>query len=149
MFDLILTGAVIASLAYILALYYEWPFFEVVKEGYLHRWWLWPKNKYFCVYLHHFIGSDQDRHMHDHPWDSTSFLIAGKVSEFYETSSETGYFEMERWKPMHRTAEHRHIVSIEPPEAWTIFITWKKRRTWGFWIEGEFMHWEDYIRIDK
>ena len=35
---------------------------------YLLRWWLIPRNRFFNVYVHQFLRSDDDRALHDHPW---------------------------------------------------------------------------------
>lgn len=34
---------------------------------YMRRWWVIPRNRRFNVYLHHFLRSDDDRALHDHP----------------------------------------------------------------------------------
>jgi hypothetical protein len=35
---------------------------------YMLRWWIIPRNKFFNIYLHRFLRSDDDRALHDHPW---------------------------------------------------------------------------------
>ena len=46
-------------------------------DPYLLRWWLIPRNRWFNVYLHLFLRSDDDRALHDHPWFNLSFLLEG------------------------------------------------------------------------
>lgn len=48
------------------------------------RWWLIPRNKYFNIYLHHFLRRDEDRALHDHPWWSISFIFEGSYFEHTE-----------------------------------------------------------------
>src|SRR6185312_200421 len=48
---------------------------------YLRRWWVIPRNRIFNIYLHHFMRSDDDRALHDHPWVNCSILISGEYDE--------------------------------------------------------------------
>jgi hypothetical protein len=41
----------------------------------MRRWWVIPRNKFFNIYLHHFLHSDDDRALHDHPWWNVSILL--------------------------------------------------------------------------
>ena len=43
---------------------------KVIGKNYLSRWHIIPRNRYFNIYLHKFVGSDDDRALHDHPWRS-------------------------------------------------------------------------------
>jgi hypothetical protein len=43
----------------------------------LRRHLLIPRNPIFNVYLHHFLRSDDDRALHDHPWINLSLLLDG------------------------------------------------------------------------
>lgn len=50
-------------------------------DPYMRRWWVIPRNPYFNIYLHHFLRSDDDRALHDHPWDNMSVLLKGSYIE--------------------------------------------------------------------
>lgn len=56
---------------------------RIIGEEYLCRWYLIPRNRFIGVMLHWFIGSDDDRALHDHPWWSISFLLKGELYEIY------------------------------------------------------------------
>ena len=45
------------------------------KDPYMLRWWVIPRNKWFNIYLHLFLHSDEDRAEHTHPWISISCLL--------------------------------------------------------------------------
>ena len=47
----------------------------------MRRWWVIPRNKWFNVYLHHFLRSDDDRALHDQPWWNLSILLDGEYTE--------------------------------------------------------------------
>ena len=52
----------------------------VIRPGYMHRWYIIPRNKYFNIYFHEFVGSD-DPIYHDHPWYSWGFILEGSYVE--------------------------------------------------------------------
>jgi hypothetical protein len=52
------------------------PYFHL--DGYMERYWLAPfKENGGNVRIHHILSSDADRHLHDHPWASTSVILDG------------------------------------------------------------------------
>jgi len=57
---------------------------------YLKRWYIIPRNKYFNIYLHQFLRSDDDRALHDHPWFSLSHIIEGSYNEVLKDKTEIG-----------------------------------------------------------
>ncbi|MEM1153086.1 MAG: hypothetical protein AAGI44_03040 [Pseudomonadota bacterium] len=128
-----------------------------VDHVYLRRWFLVPSNHVFNVYLHHFKASDDDRALHDHPWDSVSILIKGELLEHVDTlpgiSASTDVLPrvIHHRAPaiVNRTAEHTHRLElIGGNPAWTIFITGRKRRRWGFWCKTGWMHWKVFTAHD-
>jgi hypothetical protein len=56
---------------------------------YLRRHWLLPRNRFFNVYVHEFLRSDDDRALHDHPWlFNASWLIDGSYTEWMPADDE-------------------------------------------------------------
>ena len=51
------------------------------EDPYMLRWWIIPRNRWFNVYLHNFLRSDDDRAHHDHPWWNFSILLRGEYTE--------------------------------------------------------------------
>jgi hypothetical protein len=49
---------------------------------YLLRWWIIPRNRFFNIYLHRFLRSDDDRALHDHSWCNVSILLDGAYYEY-------------------------------------------------------------------
>lgn len=56
---------------------------------YLLRWWIIPRNRFFNIYLHKFLGSDDDRALHDHPWASCSIILKGGYLEHIPKNRKT------------------------------------------------------------
>lgn len=46
-----------------------------------------------------------------------------------------------------RFGEYHRIRYVPPEGAWTLFITWRKRGTWGFWVDGRKVPWREYLGI--
>jgi len=107
-----------------------------IGPDYLHRWHLIPKNKYFNIFLHRVLKSDDVRAVHDHPWWSLSFLIKGTLDERYRCPAcgkNTLKRTAPRFWPVFRKASFAHRLVLVSDEAWTIFITGRRRHDWGFW----------------
>src|SRR5216684_5751014 len=47
----------------------------------LQRWFVVPRNEITNIYLHRFLRSDEDRALHDHPWDNRSWILSGEYVE--------------------------------------------------------------------
>lgn len=95
--------------------------------------------------LHHFIRSDEDRAMHDHPWGFVSLPIrhgyedltwcpdcGGSACATCEGDGRVA--EVCRpWRLVWRRAGHKHQVRVTEAGAWTLIVTGRKGRSWGFW----------------
>jgi hypothetical protein len=108
---------------------------------YLYRWTLLA-TKGFSVYLHHFVGDDWSRDMHDHPKRFVSIGLWGRYLE--ETPSGERVYRA----PWVRTfpAHHIHrIRMIDGGTCWTLVIVLKVVREWGFWHVGRWIPWREYV----
>ncbi|MBW0450862.1 hypothetical protein [Paraburkholderia phenoliruptrix] len=119
---------------------------------YLIRWWVIPRNRFFNVYLHRFMRSDDDRALHDHPWTNLSILLRGTYTE--HTIAPGGInVRTERsageWK-LRLSGKFAHRIELTHGECWTIFITGPRYREWGFhcplvgWV-----HWKRFTAADN
>lgn len=108
---------------------------------YLRRWWIIPRNTGCNTYLHEILRSDDDRALHDHPWDNTSMLIDGR----YVEHTPEGSFVREAGSIVTRRATDSHRLEILPGErALSLFITGPKLREWGFHCPKGWVHWRDF-----
>lgn len=113
---------------------------------YMKRWYLIPRNRWLNVYLHQFLRSDDDRALHDHPWWFVSIMIRGQYTEITESGA-AGVVRA-AWSIALRRATHRHRVVIGSKPAWTIVITGRRVREWGFWCPQGFVHWQQFTSAD-
>jgi len=95
--------------------------------------------------LHHIVQRDEDKHLHNHPWEwAWSFVLWGWYDEEYLPFDQrfgrlTYIRRWKRWSWRHWPGEDYHrIVRIAPRGVWTLFITGRRVRVWGFW--ENFMH---------
>lgn len=126
-------------------------------DPYLRRWWLIPRNRYFNIYLHQFLRDDEDRALHDHPWNWCSILIMGAYIEVSDAGA------LLRMAPgvLFSRAERAHRIELlnkdmpfvdlldekNPREpAWTIFITGPVFRNWGFHCPQGWIPWERFTK---
>ena len=128
---------------------------------YLKRWWLVPHNVLpFNVYLHRFLRSDDDRALHDHPWANISILLSGPYTEVMPRNRKEWMLKGNRdvirkrrypFIPVFRDANWIHRVELDKDKEgnekplWTLFITGKYRREWGFWCPFGFRHFLDFV----
>ena len=105
---------------------------------YLYRWTLcatrWGK-----LYLHHFVGNDWSGDLHDHP---KRFVSIGLRVSYIEQSLDG--FRL--WRaPWIRSfgATHRHRLYAS--DCWTLVWVGRPVREWGFWQEGHWIHWSEYV----
>lgn len=99
---------------------------------YLVRWRI--ETRLGSVRLHHWLGPDDDRAFHDHPWDFLTFVLKGG----YTDTSPDGDERLKAPTWQYRPSTHQHTVYPDKGGAWTLVFTGPKIRPWGFWVAGKF-----------
>jgi hypothetical protein len=115
------------------------------ERPYLRRWFVIPRNRWMNIYIHHFLRSDDDRALHDHPWVNCSILLRGTYVEHriadggvhHRTLLRAGDIVL-RW------AKDAHRIEIDAGDAWTLFITGPVVRSWGFHCPAGWVHWREF-----
>jgi len=115
------------------------PYF-VIGGDYMHRWFILPRNAMQNLYLHHLLRSDEDV-MHDHPWDSVSFVIKGGFTEH----TPEGSFWRAPGDVIARKAADIHRLELPAGQtSVSLFFTGPKIREWGFACPKVWVHWKDF-----
>lgn len=112
---------------------------------YMRRWWIVPRNRAFNIYLHHFLRSDDDRALHDHPWWNCSVLLVGRYVE--HTISAGGVNHRKEYVAGDiklRGAKYAHRVELVDGPCWSLFITGPVVRSWGFHCPAGWRHWREF-----
>lgn len=97
---------------------------------YVYRWVLTLAG--YSIRLHHWIGSDDQRHFHDHAWDFVSIILKGSYIE----STPTGRWHRRAGSVRIYRAEHRHKVLLVGRSCWTLVLSARHRRHFGFYVPG-------------
>lgn len=112
---------------------------------YMKRWFIIPRNRWFNIYLHHFLRSDDDRALHDHPSFNLSILLKGSYTEWtiaaggvhHAVIRSAGQFKF-------RTASSAHRIELHDGPCWTLWIKGPTYRTWGFHCPQGWRRWQDF-----
>jgi hypothetical protein len=100
---------------------------------YVIRWTL--QTRVGSLRVHRWLGQDDDRANHDHPWWFLTFVVRGGYTDRSPHGDEVLAAPAVRFRP----ALHQHTVIPGPRGAWTVMVTGPKTRLWGFWTDGKFL----------
>jgi hypothetical protein len=139
-------------------------------DPYMHRWWMIPRNRFFNIYLHRIMRSDDDRALHDHPSWNVSILLSGGYVEALlvdpkDPCSDVEYRHKSVGKVIFRSATtpHRLILPMSagdpfrkmtplagfPQHCWTLFIMGPRIREWGFSCPQGWRPWREFVSTEN
>lgn len=117
-------------------------------------WWQRMLRSLPNVYLHKILRSDDDRALHDHPWANVSIVLAGGYTEVLPWAQRQAGLDdhLGRTYRQHRAprsivrrrATDRHRLEVYGP-CWSLFITGRKVREWGFYCRHGWVHWRQFV----
>lgn len=121
----------------------------IIGQRYLLRWYVIPRNPWLNVYLHKFLHDDEDRALHDHPWWFVSVMLWGSYNEYVQGGIDEHPL-IARTSPSvaFRPATHAHRVVLlrdvkqNPIPCWTLVVTGRVVRDWGFLCPQGWRHWK-------
>lgn len=132
------------------------------KEGEVHfRRYRLLWTPLFSIYLHNILKSDEDKHLHSHPWDYTSIILRGGYTEFlarrtnlydillsflFSSCPDPFQTEINTFKPfsmVRRKKEDYHKISLLSP-TWTLVWTGRRNESWGYLVNNEHVDHETY-----
>src|SRR6185503_4875319 len=107
-------------------------------QPYMLRWILFRNHLLGGLYLHLFLEDDDDRALHDHPWPSLSFVLAGEQREVY---SERGWNPSDKSQHsarmiragdvIYRSPKFAHRIELRSETAMTLFFIGPHIKSWG------------------
>lgn len=111
------------------------------ENPYMLRWYVIPRNKYFNIYLHHFLRSDDDRALHTHPWNfNISILCKGTYLEHLPDKIK----RRSAGSLVFRGKKSSHRIELTDGPVWTIFITGRVVQKWGFICKEKLVYWKEF-----
>lgn len=117
---------------------------------YLLRTYLTPRRWPVSVFLHHFFRGDDDRELHNHPWEvSIGLILAGG---YVEERLRTRGIRVRRFRPgsinVIRANDFHRVTLLDPARGcWTLFLTFRRVQDWGFLdrLTGKFIPWREHV----
>lgn len=93
--------------------------------------------------VHHIMRPDDDRHLHDHPWDARTVILSG----WYDEKLASGAIVRRKrgYTGPINFGQYHSIVAVSPGGVWTLFITYRYRGTWGFLVDGAKVKYREYL----
>lgn len=148
---------------------------EIKGSLYLRRYMLFY-SRFFCIYIHRFLKSDDETH-HDHPWNFLTYIVEGSYTEELLKSSvydkfkvwpvrfkksqnhrEAGSIAYKRATDIHRVIVDKERTEEEIDEApLTVCFIGPRIREWGFWLPAQtkvsrqdkkWVLWTEFLGID-
>lgn len=114
-----------------------------IERPYMLRWFIIPRNRFFNIYHHVILRSDDDRALHDHPWWSLSIALDGDMVEVLPGEVRR---TLRQGDIVLRTASSAHRLEIRDGGGCkTLFITGPRIREWGFHCPRGWKHWKDFV----
>jgi hypothetical protein len=86
------------------------------------------KTRWFNVYLHELDAQEWHPQCHDHPW---SFLTLLLWNGYFEQVGDK-FYRRRAGSILYRPANFSHNVTTPYGKSWSIVITSRKTRDWGF-----------------
>lgn len=93
-----------------------------------------PRERYFNLFLHHFLRSDDDGALHSHPWSwAVSLVLVGGYREERRVGDSVVSRIVKPWSLNFLRGSDYHRVDLLEEDAWTLFLVGPKVSTWFFW----------------
>lgn len=126
------------------------------KKLYMERYWLFNpylssgadrKTKWFpiSIRIHKIVKPDNDRHMHDHPWNARTFIVKGW---YREERINSAFLRQKGESCRLKFKEYHKITHVSYDGVYTIFISGKYRGTWGFLVNGLKIKYKKYLGLE-
>ena len=99
------------------------------------------------LYVHHFLRSDYDRALHDHPWPFLAIILKGGYQEVHDQTIDLSVITETRHpgQVLLRPAEWRHRIVLEAGRtSWSLVLVGRRARRWGFFTESGWCWWRQY-----
>lgn len=126
------------------------------KSGVLHfRRWRIIETRWFNIYIHYIAKSDEDKHLHSHPWNFISIPLSGGYVQKvirplvnYVENKDDDIFRVHTeaclpFHPMRMESGDFHKIKLIRP-TWSLVFTGSRTGykegyfpyDWGYWIDG-------------
>lgn len=119
---------------------------------YMERYWLFNPYKRgqhhadgwfpISIRLHKIVEPDNDRHLHDHPWNARTFILRGW---YREERLDGEYLRVRGDTTPLSFGQYHRIKEVSSQGVYTLFVTGKYQGTWGFLVDGIKVSYKKYL----
>lgn len=106
-------------------------------QPYLTRYYL-VRTKWLSIFLHIFHTSDEDRALHDHPWNYVTFLLWRGYWE-HTPDGKGGTIRTRKWPltfACHPSRWRHRVELVDGKKAVTLFFHFRRLREWGYHLKS-------------
>src|SRR4051794_8190093 len=102
--------------------------------------------------VHHWYAGDDPRSLHDHPWWFLTVVVKGGYTDISSTKPGSARREFYSYDDLRapavrfRPALHAHTVSVHEGGCWTVMLTGRHMRDWGFYTREGWLRMRAYFR---
>ena len=120
----------------------------ISKEGVLHfRRWQVIKTRWFAIYIHAIYKADEDKHLHNHPFNFFNIILKGSYTERLPNFKLNPRFA---GNSVYRQRDQFHkIDDLHSPVVYTLNVMWNFRDTWGYEVRGRYVDHETYRKMKR
>lgn len=115
-----------------------------LKECPYFRRWVIPLPLGYAIRIHNWLGEDDTRYLHDHPFWMVIICISGG----YTDVNDNGLDILRIGSIRFRKATYKHSVTKPLPNTWTLLITGPDKRRWGFWVKNKLIKRDKYFIVN-
>lgn len=129
----------------------NWAVYASLIGDYMRRWLV--RTPWGTLRLHRILRADDDRDLHDHPFDFTSLILRGGYTEVRVAGTDPdGDPEhvartFRRGDVVRRRAEDLHAIRTVFPGTLTLVVSGTHRRKWGYQTTQGWTYWREYHRV--
>lgn len=108
---------------------------------------------WFKIFIHRIYKSDEDKHMHTHPWNFVTIILSGNykecvVQEWYSEHVLSGeqWENRKKFRPYFHKAGFAHKLYLNSPVT-TLVFCFGKNKKWGYVTDDGIIDNSDYRRL--
>lgn len=120
--------------------------FQKAKDGTKARKYMWAPS----IRLHHILRADNERDLHDHPWNARTIILRGGYVETRLINGGKGSKWFTRTPGSTATLHFGEYHKIDTllgngEDVWTLFFMWDYQEDWGFLVDGKKISHYEYL----
>lgn len=96
------------------------------------------------IYVHHILEADQDKHLHNHPWNFWGVILRGGYLELLEDNQPVS---RKAGSCGYRSVNEFHKIKELYAPTWSLCVMGGRAGVWGYSTEDGFVDHESYRRL--